>query len=294
MITRLYRTLISDQVRQSIYNAFLGDILATYRKIRDWLRCKSYYLYYSVIKPKTEKEQAFRILGKVGPTPFPYLWKKEYDRLQIDVAIDVENGLPYVYHKGKKLYFRRDMFRSASGSYKELLMEQDIRCAHRYVESYQELKGKTLLDIGCAEAIFTLDTIEEIDHAYLFECNDGWIEALQATFAPWKEKVTIVRKYVSDMNDKSNVTLDDYFKDKPSDNLFLKMDIEGYERKALRGASCLLNKAKNISGSVCVYHLSDDVPVIQGILQENKLETTLCPGYLCVEKEMRPAIMRFK
>ena len=173
-------------------------------------------------------------------------------------------------------------------------MEQDSRCAHRYVESYQELKGKTLLDIGCAEAIFTLDTIEEIDHAYLFECNEGWIEALQATFAPWKEKVTIVRKYVSDMNDENNVTLDDYFKDKPSDNLFLKMDIEGYERKALRGASCLLSNAKNISGSVCVYHLSDDVPVIQGILRENKLETTLSSGYLYVEKEMRPAVMRFK
>ncbi|CAK7043732.1 MAG: hypothetical protein PARBA_01480 [Parabacteroides sp.] len=294
MITQLYRTLISEQVRQSVYNAFLGDFLSAYRRTRDWLRCKGYYLYYSVIKPETEKEQAFWILGKTGPTPFPYLWKKEYDRLQIDVAVDAENGLPYVYHKGKRLYFRRDMFHRVSGSYKELLMEQDSRCAHRYVESYQELKGKTLLDIGCAEAIFTLDTIEEIDHAYLFECNEGWIEALQATFAPWKEKVTIVRKYVSDMNDENNVTLDDYFKDKPSDNLFLKMDIEGYERKALRGASCLLSKAKNISGSVCVYHLSDDVPVIQGILREHKLETTLCPGYLYVEKEMRPAVMRFK
>ena len=85
------------------------------------------------------------------------------------------------------------MLASAEAVYRGLLIEQDKRSAHRYVDSYEELKGKTLLDIGAAEAIFTLDTIECIDHAYLFECDESWIEALEATFAPYKEKITIVR-----------------------------------------------------------------------------------------------------
>ena len=89
------------------------------------------------------------------------------------------------------------MISTAEAAYKGLLIEQDRRSAHRYVGSYEELRGKTLLDIGAAEAIFTLDTIEYINHAYLFECDEAWVEALNATFTPWKDKITIVRKYVS-------------------------------------------------------------------------------------------------
>ena len=97
------------------------------------------------------------------------------------------------------------------------------------MDSYEELKGETLLDIGAAEAVFTLDTIDYIDRAYLFECDEAWIEALEATFAPWNDKIMIVRKYVSDVDDDNNITLDTFFQDegRPIDNLFLKMDIEG-------------------------------------------------------------------
>ena len=79
--------------------------------------------------------------------------------------VDNTNGLPYVFHNGRKLYFKRDMLAFAEVAYRGLLIEQDKRSAHRYVDSYEELKGKTLLDIGAAEAIFTLDTIEYMDHA---------------------------------------------------------------------------------------------------------------------------------
>lgn len=76
--------------------------------------------------------------------------------------VDNTNGLPYVFHNGRKLYFKRDMLAFTEVAYRGLLIEQDKRSAHRYVDSYEELKGKTLLDIGAAEAIFTLDTIEYI------------------------------------------------------------------------------------------------------------------------------------
>ena len=114
-------------------------------------------------------------------------------------------------------------------AYRGLLIEQDKRSAHRYVDSYEELKGKTLLDIGAAEAIFTLDTIEYIDHAYLFECDESWIKALEATFAPYKEKITIVRKYVSDVDEEDNITLDTFVREAGNllDNVFLNVELDG-------------------------------------------------------------------
>lgn len=251
-------------------------------------------------------EQLFRLIQSIpSPKAEPFkLWmaqvaKERLDEMQdpeltIDRAMK-EYSLPYVFHNGKKLYFKRDMLVSTEAAYRGLLIEQDERSAHRYVDSYEELKGKTLLDIGAAEAIFTLDTIEYIDHAYLFECDESWIEALEATFAPYKEKITIVRKYVSDVDDEDNIRLDTFFQGegKSIDNLFLKMDIEGYERKALEGAVHILEHGRQIGGSVCIYHLHDDKKVIKSELKKFNLKTSIQPGYLYFEKEMRSAIIRF-
>ncbi|WP_462362014.1 BRO-N domain-containing protein [Parabacteroides johnsonii] len=251
-------------------------------------------------------EQLFRLIQSIpSPKAEPFkLWmaqvaKERLDEMQdpeltIDRAMK-EYSLPYVFHNGKKLYFKRDMLVSTEAAYRGLLIEQDERSAHRYVDSYEELKGKTLLDIGAAEAIFTLDTIEYIDHAYLFECDESWIEALEATFAPYKEKITIVRKYVSDVDDEDNIRLDTFFQGegKSIDNLFLKMDIEGYERKALEGAVHILEHGRQIGGSVCIYHLHDDKKVIESELKNFNLKINIQPGYLYFEKEMRSAIIRF-
>lgn len=295
MLAALYRKVIPSDIRAFIYRVFLGDLLAVIRNPKLWIKYRWYGFYYSIVTPKTEKEQAYKAWSRTGScsTPYPYLWKEEYDQLLIDVHIDVENYLPFVIHHGKRLYFGRDMINDIPGIYKGLLIEQDERSAHRYVVSYSELTDKVLLDIGAAEAIFALDTIEYVNHAYLFECDERWLEALKATFAPWKEKVTIVRKYVSDINDENNVTLDSYFSDKQTDNLFLKMDIEGYERNALKSAKNLLEKAKNISGSVCIYHLHDDKDIIQKLLKRLDYVTEIQPGYILFEQELRSAILRF-
>ena len=296
MLAALYRKVVPRNIRAFIYRVFLGDLLALIRNPKFWVKHKWYRIYYNIVTPKTEEEQAYKAWSKARScfTPYPYLWIGEYDQLLIDVHIDMENSLPYIMHHGKRLYFGRDMINDIPGIYKGLLIEQDERSAHRYVVSYSELTDKVLLDIGAAEAIFALDTIEYVNHAYLFECDERWLEALKATFAPWKEKVTIVRKYVSDINDENNITLDFYFSDKQTDDLFLKMDIEGYERNALKGAKNLLEKAKKISGSVCIYHLHDDKDILQKYLDDFNFVTEVQPGYLIFEKGLRSAILRFK
>lgn len=290
MFAELYRKIIPEKTRKVIYKAFLGRLLMFIRETMRWYWCK---LYYSIVSPKNEIEQAYKAWGIAGNSPYPYLWKREYDQQHYEVNVDNTNGLPYVVHNRKKLYFKRDMIASVEDAYRGLLIERDKRSAHRYVDSYDDLKGKTLLDIGAAEAIFTLDTIEYIDHAYLFECDESWIEALEATFAPYKEKITIVRKYVSNVDDIDNITLDTYFADKDISHLFIKMDIEGYERKALDGAAYILSHGKHVSGSVCIYHLPDDPEVIGNILRKYGLQTLIQSGYLYMSREMRPGMMRF-
>ncbi len=296
MIAGLYRRVVPEKLRKRIYSAFLGGLLTIIRNPK-LLKYLMGGVFYSIVTPKTDKEKAIKEWSKVWmkpwSTPYPYLWTKEYDRMPVVVSTAPENSLSFVMHHGKRLYFHREVDNICT-SYESLLIEQDERSAHRYVDSYAELTDKVLLDVGGAEAIFTLDTIEYVRHAFIFECDERWIEALNATFAPWKDKVTIVRKYVSDTDDDDNVTLDTFFKDKPTDNIFLKMDIEGYERKALKGAKGLLKNGKNISGSVCIYHLPDDGTVIPALLSEaGNISMKVVPGYLIFGGEFRSAILRF-
>ena len=100
-----------------------------------------------------------------------------------------------------------------------------------------------------------------------------------------KQKILIV-------DDDNNITLDRFFQDegKSIDNLFLKMDIEGYERKALKGAVHILEHGQQIDGSVCIYHLHDDKKVIESELKNFNLKTSIQLGYLYFEKEMRSAL----
>ncbi len=116
---------------------------------------------------------------------------------------------------------------------------------------------------------------------------------IKRNIKPWSEKVTIVRRYVSDTDDENSITLDSFFKDKSADNLFIKMDIEGYERKALQGCKELLSSFRNISGAICIYHRHDDAKVIKEYLCNNACNTSIQPGYLYFEKEMRHAVLHF-
>ncbi|MDR2087193.1 MAG: FkbM family methyltransferase [Dysgonamonadaceae bacterium] len=187
-------------------------------------------------------------------------------------------------------YKKRDAVRI----YRSLIMEQDILSPHRYIADINRLKGKTILDIGAAEGIFSLDAIDIARHAYLFECEEYWIKALNATFAPWKDKVTIVPKYVSDKNDGENITIDRFLEGKDKTSLFLKMDIEGYEQAALRGAEKTFKEAKDIDFSICTYHREEDAIEIGNYFKASHFETEYTEGFMYMGSSFRKAIIRRK
>jgi hypothetical protein len=81
-------------------------------------------------------------------------------------------------------------------------------------------------------------------------------------------------------------------KDKSIDNLFLKMDIEGAEQSALRGAMNVLKNGKNIQLAVCVYHRDEDPAVISSAMQNIGYTTEFTKGYIYWGRRLSKAVVR--
>ena len=280
MIIGLYRKLFPLSFRTRIYNFFLGEFLFFKRNFSVIAKSKV-ARYFGWFLPKTEENLAFAFMGKHGITSYPYPYMLEYKNRIITIEHDSELNLPFIVHNGKRLYFKeKSKHEEIRTLYKALITEQDERAAHRYVKSYSELKGKILLDIGSAEGIFSLDTIEFTDHVFLFEYDSEWVKPLEATFAPWKNKVTLIPKYIGEKTDDISITIDDFLKDKPKENLFIKMDIEGAERRALNGAVETLKNVKSLRMSVTTYHQKNDPEFISNFVSGYGLQYEFSNGLM--------------
>jgi hypothetical protein len=203
--------------------------------------------------------------------------------------------LPYVIHESKKLYFPEFCTdEKVVKDYRALLIERDVRSAHRYVKDYNDLKGRTLLDVGAAEGIFSLDTIELTEHAIIFECEEHWLKPLKATFAPWSDKVSFVKKYVGNISEGNFITIDEFLSTRIKKDLFIKMDIEGAERKALEGAEHTLRTGKNIQLAVCTYHRPGDPEYMAKLLTSYGYSVEFSDGLLYWKKRVSKGVIRCK
>lgn len=292
MIASIYRKVVPQSLRDIIYKMILGNIMFFLRNSEAYF--KGFFLnIFGWILPATEKRKAYAFIGRHGIVSCPGEFMLKYRDMNISVYRDEEKNMQYVLHNGRKLFFPNKYDeKSLVTLYRSLIIEQDIESAHRYVVSYDELKGKTLCDIGSAEGIFSLDTIEYVNHVYLFECEEFWIEALNNTFEPWKDKVTIIRKYVGDKSEGNFITIDDFMKDKSADHLFLKMDIEGAEKSALKGAAETLKNGKHNRLAVCVYHRDEDPAYISGLMQSFGYKTEFTNGYIYWANRLSKGVVR--
>lgn len=201
--------------------------------------------------------------AKYRDNPFEYVknnfwirnWEKKYSLLFNNDVSELSGEYKYLY-KYKMNPKDIDMLQMIE-DYAYLCYEQSETSAHKYFDDDFDIHTNDIIaDIGCAEALITLDYIDIIEHAYLFECNENRIEALKKTFEPWKNKVTIVNKFVGEKDINDVISLDTFFKDKQID--LIKMDIEGNEIKALLGAQNLIKGDKPLKFAVCAYHEHDD------------------------------------
>lgn len=193
----------------------------------------------------------------------------EYLDLKVEVLTDESCGLKYVCcEDGKKLYYPRNMQTSdVIYFYRSQLLEQDKRSGHCYFKNMDLYPvGGVFVDLGAAEGNFSLRLVERAKHIYIFECDAGWIEALEETFKPWKEKVTIVNKFVSDQVDETKTTLSHYFKDEPKIDV-VKMDIEGEELNVIKNSLDFLMVHRETKLVMCAYHRENDEYEMKKMLQ---------------------------
>jgi len=236
--------------------------------------------YFLSLNPSEQEQEVLEIMEYFKENPFsvfPYAFASEYNG---NAFYDKTCGMHYVLHKNKKLYFPKNMpVESIYGYYKRLCMEQDEDSPHRYeTEEFTVKKGDVIADVGAAEGIWALTYAELAKKIYLFECNPEWLQALQKTFEPWKEKVAIVNKYVSDASGGINITLDDCFENEALN--FVKVDIEGYELKLLDGGMKTLAREKDIKLLLCTYHKKGDAEKLKERLEELGFATEYSKGYM--------------
>ena len=236
---------------------------------------------------KDEREECLKFLRCHLIEVFNYPFVSKYRYRRIKVYRDRENGLRYVLtDENRRLYFKRGLSaHTIRGLYKMLCSEQDEQSPHNYCFRSLSINSESVFaDVGAAEGMFTLKFIDKIKMAYLFECEKDWEEALQATFLPWKEKVVIVNKYVSNKDDADFTSLDHFFcnREKPT---LIKMDVEGAENDVLKGADKLLDVGIN-DMLVCTYHQKDDEKNLSGLLAEKGYRIVASPGYMLFHHEV--------
>jgi hypothetical protein len=226
------------------------------------------------------------------PQIFPYEYTKKYKAKDVLVYTDKTCGLHYVLHENKKLYFRRGLWPFDVQAYhRDLLVEQDLNSPHRY--EYGDFcveDGDVVVDAGAAEAMFALSVIERVSKVYIFESDPIWLEALQLTFAPWKEKVEIINKFVSDHDDKDCVKLDTVLQNTRVN--FIKADVEGAEAQLLSGAANLLAGQPDLKVAICTYHNPDDAEKLSRSLSGYSFQITFSRGYMLFFDGRKPFVRR--
>lgn len=273
-LINLYRAYTPEILRDTLFSfrQFLKSLDNKNAKMQ-----KNILSYFS--KQQNLSEELKKIVSSIetkGLTTFPSITAKN---TEIEVFKDKESKLYYVLHCGHKLFFKKySTKKTVKSYYTGLCQEQHSGSPHQYLtDSFNVDENSIVADIGAAEGNFSLSIVEKVKSIYIFESDENWILPLKKTFEPWKDKVFIVNKFVSDINDKSNISLDAYFQDKELPN-FLKLDVEGFEDQIIQGGKTILNN--NCKIALCTYHQHGDDVKFKNYFDELGFTSVFSDGYM--------------
>jgi len=240
-----------------------------------------YYGKLDFNKLDLEKRVVIEFLKHNPVNLFPYEFTKKYKPSDIKVFTDEARQLKYCFLDNKKIYFKRSCSeKKVQELCSALIMVQDPESPHRYLTNdFNVSQDDIVADIGAAEGDFALSIIEKVKKVYLFESDPELMEALGATFEPWKDRVVIVDKYVSNNTDGNCTTLDSYFRDNEKPN-FLKIDIEGAEHDLIEGGESFLSCNNDIKIIMASYHRHNDETILSEKLQKHGFKTEFSKGYM--------------
>lgn len=274
LVKKIYRSLVPESTRYRILEA---------RKKRKVENQKQEILkYYRSLPQEQLSAEVKEVVSWLEKNPlhvFPYDFQNLFDPKKIEVRTD-GNGLKYVMHGDRKLFFKRSWpVERVQNSYSFLQSEQHSGSPHQYLtDNFKVKENSVVADAGAAEGIFALSFVDKLKHLYLFEADPEWIEALEATYAPWKDKVTIVNKFISNKNEGQFVSLDAYFNQQNVD--FLKIDVDGAETQLLEGAENMLRADSHLQLAICTYHRQQDEMLFGDLLKSCGFSISTSPRYM--------------
>jgi len=255
------------------------------------LQCKKQIIcnYYSIHPTEaiTYKEELNYLNSVDFIDPFPYPTIKQCPK--VNVAFDSHKNKVFVNHNGKKLYLPKGWSKEAAIKYYLRFIEREnilggdftTKSPHQYQSNLVHVeKGDIVIDVGAAEGLFALDNVEKAKFIYLLEVEPEWIEALKASFEPYKEKVQIVPKFLSNIDSKNNITLSSLLKGKKNESFFIKMDVEGVEEDVLSSNESFLDSENTIKISCCTYHCKEHATTIPALLNKHNFKTEMSDGFM--------------
>lgn len=294
-ITRKLKLILKRTVNRSplpVWFAYGNDYEALRRKINLWVRL------FPSKRDSFSKELAFlnssALLSDHWSFLFPYPFVFRYDHRSVSVYRDDDNGLYYVMHNGMRLYYNRRYLTETAvqHAYNGISIEQDEKSPHCYTdEKFFVGENDAVVDIGAAEGNFSLDVVERASVVYIIEPDNDWIEALEATFRPWKDKVHIINKFASDTDSEDCISLAGLLGNKPVN--FIKMDVGGAEEGIIRSAERLLRDNRSVRLALCTYHRKHDAEATEKTLAALGFTWSFTDGYmLYVHNNLTPPYFR--
>lgn len=269
---------------------------------------KQELLYYKVKDffanhPSDAYTEELNYLSKVGRVcVFPY----EQTKIPADVVCgyDTAKQLPFVMHDDtKRLYFPKSWTpEQAKGVYKNYIQVENllgddytVKSPHKYQSNTVSVKeGDVVVDIGAAEALFSLDVIDKAAKVIIIESDPMWLEPLRATFEPYKNKVEIINKRVSDRDSAQEITLMSCMNNTIPSRIFIKMDIEGYETILVENNNHLFSADTAINLVCCTYHKPNDAAILKTYFDGLGYSTEFSDGYMLFywDEQMAPPFFR--
>lgn len=169
------------------------------------------------------------------------------------------------------------------------VMEQVEKAIFRHARDGER---DAVFDVGSARGLLALDVIDKVSKVYMVEPAPRWWKPIEATFAPYQDKVELVKGLLSgkkkkeeekDKKKKSEkrIGLVDLLEKCGQQRVFVMMDIEGKELEVLKDAQDYLKSAKNpITLAVCAYHRTTDYDDLMRFFESIGYHTETQPGYI--------------
>ena len=228
-------------------------------------------------------------------------FNRENVERRYEVFFDEDAKMNYIFFENKRMYlaktFSRYQILDGKKYVNDVWFEQDQNSPHLYEDgSVMVSENDVLVDAGVCEGNFSLHHIDKVKKIYLIECDEEWMEALRHTFSPYSDKVVFCNKFLCEESSDESISIDELVEESID---FLKMDIEGGEVNALKGAKETLSINHEIKCSICSYHNHGDESKISMLLDKYGFTTSFSKGYMFypsddiwVEPELRRGLVR--